>query len=44
MSNQQIVQTLQMNGFTAKVFGAHVKVYTDAAGWVRFEAWLIQSI
>ncbi len=29
-----IKQLLQMNGWTAQIFGHRVKVYTDEAGWV----------
>jgi hypothetical protein len=39
-----IKQLLQMRGFTANVFGHRVKVFTDEAGWVAVETFILNSI
>ncbi len=39
-----IKQLLQMNGWTANIFGHRVKVYTDELGWVAVETFIVDFI
>jgi hypothetical protein len=44
ISNRITKQLLEMRGFTAHIFGHRVKVYTDEAGWVAVETFILDSI
>lgn len=39
-----IKQLLQMNGWTANIFGHRVKVYTGELGWVDVETFIVDFI
>ncbi len=44
LSLRMIKQLLQMNGWTANIFGHRVKVYTDEDGWVAVETFIVDFI